>query len=446
MDSVSLRKTAVNYLHRILYQSAYLNILTSHIAESPKLTAQEKGYLIDVVTGVVVWRKKLEWIVSQYSSISIQKLEHRILLYLLIAIYELVESHSNPDYTIVYDTVESVKQERGKQTAGFINGVLRAVQNGKNTIQFPDIERNPVKNISIRYSHPEWMIERWTERYGINDTEYLCQWNNSKHPIVIRVNTLKPDKNRFIEYINKEYQTSASSINEFPNFLKFISPPGTLFHTAWFTNGYFSVQSIPSALAVMTLEPTEGNVIIDLCSAPGGKAAYIAELMGDKGRVIAVDINSNRLKLVRETAKRLGITCITTVCADGTVFDCPPADKVLLDAPCSGFGTLHQKADIRWKRPKKDIYELADIQYRLMQNASRLVKPGGVIVYSTCTIEPEENEEIIIKFLKNNYNFIEEQISLLSCLSITLSNNYVTLLPFKHNFDGSFIAKLQRIE
>lgn len=444
MNGPELRKRAAQNINRILYQGAYQNIIIANLSASKQFTPQEKTYIIDSITGVVTLRKRLDWIISCFSSKPSKRLERLVRIYLAIGIFDLLEQSNIPAYAVINEIVEAVKLGIGKKAAGYVNGLLRSVHRESSSISFPDLKHDPVKSLSIQYSHPEWMIERWIERFGIQDTKHLCVWNNTKHPLTIRVNTLKRNFSEFIQYLSDNNLTVDVGQN-LENMFR-IRSGSSLFQSEWFSNGYFSVQSQSSALAVLAMEPDPNDTIIDLCAAPGGKSTYCAELMKNSGVIVSSDTSVKRLHLLKDSVKRLGITCINIVCSDYTSFKYKGADKIIVDVPCSGLGTLHQKPDIRWKRRKSDLAELAELQYSILSGSTKLLKTGGTILYSTCTIEPEENENVIGRFLDRHPHFRLEQCSAIQKIFTSKKDMLYTLLPFKHNLDGSFIAKLREIE
>jgi len=438
-----LRHSAVHYLIRIFHKGAFLNILLTTIRSSDTFTPQGKSYLVKTLTGVVIWKRKLDWIVRHFSSVPVQKLERKIYYYILTGIYNLIDCPELPHYSVINEVVEAVKREKGEKTAGFVNGVLRSVQRDASRVQFPDRESNPVGSLAVRYSHPDWMVKRWYKRYGYAHTEELCQWNNSVQETTIRLNTLKPDINRFLAFC-RENNCLLNRCKQDSRFYR-AANAGMLIHSRWFREGYFTIQTLSSGLPAIALNPEQNATVVDICAAPGGKATLLAELMQNTGKIVAIDIHLNRLHLLKDAVRRLGISTIYPVCADSTTTQLKEADYILIDAPCSGLGTLRLKPDIRWKRTEEQIKELTLIQRQLLENASRSIKPGGVIVYSTCTIEPEENEGVVQEFVQSHSAFRLAPLDEISSEITTEGQDFLSLLPFEHHLDGSFIAKIRRI-
>jgi len=444
MTTVRLRIHAARYLNRIIYKGAYLNIILTTIFSSQQYNHSEKAYLHKTLNGVIIWHKKYEWIVSRFSSVPINKIERKILLYIFIALQNLLEDERIPDYSAINEIVEAVKKENGKKAANFANGILRAVQRDIAQIPYPDKIKEPVENLSIRFSHPAWMVERWVNRYGFRNTEKICSWNNRfSNETTIRINTLKTDIQQFIGYC-RENGHYIKKWKQYPRFYQ-LKNLSSLLRSHWYDEGYFVVQTVSSGIPPLVLNPGYNSVIADICAAPGGKTSLLAEYMRNTGNIIAVDSLMGRLRLVRENIHRLGIKNVALACADGRHMKLRNVDGILLDVPCSGLGILNQKPDIRWKRKPEQVDELSVIQLNILSNTAKCVKPGGILVYSTCTIEPEENEQVVDAFLKTNKNFVAEPLQDIPYTKLLGKETNITILPFIHNLNGSFIAKLRRI-
>jgi len=268
----------------------------------------------------------------------------------------------------------------------------------------------------------------------------LCEKNNSNPFLSLRANRLKISVGELQDQLShfKLFTTRSPNVDNFiltknlPDLSQF--PP--------FRQGLFSIQDVSAGLACKLLNPKPGDKIVDLCAAPGGKTTFLAELAADQAGILAADLNQSRLKLIRQNLNRLGLRSVQLVQADGTQFACQKVDKVIVDAPCSGLGVLSKRVDLRWKRTPDQIRELTDLQIRLLKNAAKMVKPAGLVVYCTCTIEPEENELIVEKFLKENKNYYLDPASKYLPEEVTNSNGYVYTYPHRHKMDGSFAARL----
>jgi 16S rRNA (cytosine967-C5)-methyltransferase len=321
--------------------------------------------------------------------------------------------------------------------------VLRNFIRKRSEITFPDIEGDPVSAISIKYSHPEWMVERWLHNYSINDTIEICIYNNLIPKLTIRVNTLKISKEKLKVLFKKHciHYTDDRMVND----CLILHHKGDIREIPGFKEGYWIVQSESSSLVSIVLDPKEDENVLDLCSAPGGKTTHIAALMKNKGKIKAVDISSKRLEKVKENCKRLGINSVKYEAADAKSFTSDEQfDRILIDAPCSNTGVLAKRIDARWKKTKEDIINLAKLQLEILNNAARLAKSEGIIVYSTCSIEPEENQEVITKFLEANKDFKLDKIAPYLPWEISEDKGYFQILQSRQKIDGFFIARLRK--
>ncbi len=443
MDSNNLRQIAARNIHRVLRENAYLNLILKQINSDKKYSDSDKKYLYQTISGVVTWKIKLDWIIDNLSNRPIKKIEHKLLNYLYIGLHNILHLDSLPDYATINEVVEAAKRECGAKSSGFLNAILRSFLKSDKNISLPEEADSKTKHLSVKYSHPEWMIERWIKYFGEDETEKICEWNNSLPVDTIRINPKKNDRDLFIQYLKSEKLFLNNKI-ESSHFVD-VSSLSKLLRSDWFVKGNFSVQSRSSSLPVFALDPKPDDVIIDLCAAPGGKTSLMAELSGNKAKILAVDNKQSRNKLVFDTIARLDLKNVSVALGDGSSMKLPLAEKILIDAPCSGTGTINRKPDIKLHRNKNDINKLTKIQYSLLKNAAKFIKPGGIIVYSTCTIEPEENEEVIRRFLSEHENFMGVALPNIPVFDKRYENCMISVLPYKDNMDGSFIAKIQRM-
>ncbi len=403
----------------------------------------DRPFVTDLVQGTVRWQVYLDWILKQFVHGKYAQLPDVIRAVLQISLYQKLFMTRVPDYAIVNEAIKLTRRANQDRLAGFVNGVLRNVLRNLDEIDYPNVDENPIQALSILFSFPEWMVSRWVERFGVEFTRSLLESLNQPPPTSVRVNTLKTTQDAYFKVLLE---------NGFDPKRGFYSPEFLLLHKSrwvekfpFYREGYFSIQDESAGLVAHLLDPQPGETILDMCSAPGGKATHIAELMKNRGRIIAVDLYSHRLRMVEKNAKRLGITCIETLEGDSLALSLEPVDRVLIDAPCSGLGVIDKKPEIKWERTPRDIPEMTKIQSGLLENAARLVKKGGVIVYSTCTIEPEENEYQIEAFLKKHKNFVLEPPGAFVGEKVTDSGKWVKTFPNIHRIDGSFVARLKKI-
>jgi len=319
-------------------------------------------------------------------------------------------------------------------------GILLEV---RDSIRYPDPGEDQIAYFSAYYSHPSWLVKRWLNRYGKDETEKLLIANNNKPSLTLRVNGLVSDIAE-IESLLNSVDLKFSSGKYLPEFLR-MHTLSNITDWEFFQKGYFTVQDESTGLPIKLLDVKPGLRVLDLCAAPGGKTAFIADIMKNIGEIIALDRFESRLKILEKNLFRLKVTNVTAVTIDALEYeDDSGFDRVLVDAPCSGLGTLTKKPDLKWKRDLGDIRKIVNIQFNLLKKGASLLKPGGFIVYSTCTIEPEENFEIIKKFLLERPDFKLVNAGDIFVADLIEENGCVQTLPQVHGLDGSFAAKLER--
>jgi len=433
------RGTAVKIINRIERSDAYLDKLLDAELKSDELSNQDKALLAELVHGVIRWQGKLDWLLNRFTHGNFAKSETHVKNALRVALYQILFLDRLPHYAAVYEAVEFVKRLRGDKAAGLVNAVLRNILRNLQNLPWPQPEEDVLQYLSINYSHPIWLVKRWLNRFGKEETEKLLSGNNEIPSLMLRINKLKIQPSEFLSLLDQHripYQGSFF----LDYFIKVKSLSG-IAQLDIFQKGYFSIQDESAALPVLLLAPRAGESVIDMCAAPGGKTTHIAELMGNQGTIIAIDKYEHKLNLIKQSCERLGLTNVNTVVADSVHCDMTPVDKVLLDAPCSGLGVLRKKPDIKWKREQEDIIRLTKLQEQLLENAAKLVKPRGVLVYSTCTTEPEENELMVQSFLQKHPEFLIDDASKFVNKSVVTPEGYVTTLPHRHHLDGSFAVR-----
>jgi 16S rRNA (cytosine967-C5)-methyltransferase len=357
-----------------------------------------------------------------------------------IALYQMLFLSKIPPPAAINESVEIVKQFKGERHAGVVNGVLRNILRNLQTIRYPVKEENAVLYDSVVYSHPQWMVRRYHERFGEQEAELLMQANNHRPMLTLRVNALRTT----VEQVEKELDEAGITHERSP-----LHPSSILINSLrdvrflpLFTEGHVSVQDVSASLAVQLAAPKPGMTVVDLCAAPGGKAIYAAELMQDQGTVLALEKYESKLRFINENAERLGVKSITAQQGDAreVALD-KQADLVLVDAPCSGLGTLSKKPDIKWRRDLDDVRTMAKLQREILDHAATLVRTGGAIVYSTCTIEPEENQDVVKDFLARHPEFMLQPAEELLPVEVC-AEGFMQSLPHRHKTDGAFAARL----
>lgn len=430
------RLAAVKSLIGILEQDkSYDEVVNSYVDKIDNLSE-----LINLVSGAVKFKLKLDYFIDSVSTRS--KISPPIRNILRAAVYEL-EFLKIPDYAVINSFV-NIAKKYDKNSSGFVNAVLRSFLRQKEEI-FAKIKEMPqIKAVSIEYSHHNWLIEKWAAAYGINETVKICEFNN-KIPITsLRVNSLKASKREILDL----FQENNIAFRESPicEDCLLLEKTGNIKQLPGFLDGLWTIQGEASSLVAKVLDPQANYRILDLCAAPGGKTTHIAALMHDSGEIIAVDSSKERIKKVIQNCERLSVNSVKTVVSDASIYsDSAKFDRVLVDAPCSNTGVFIKRPDARWKRKPEDIKSLSELQYKILENAAKLVKSGGIIVYSTCSIEPEENINIIQQFLAKNKAFRLQNISQYLPWEDEGQDGYVQILQSKHNIEGFFIAKLIKL-
>ena len=435
----NVRLTALRRLLRIEEEGAFVGFGGGGEGE---WGARDERQTMEYVAGVTRRRRWLDFILQHFYRGELAKMEPPLRQILRIALYDILYLET-PPYAAVHDAVDLAKQEVRRGAGGLVNGILRSVLRQREDLPRPSTG-DDADDLAVMHSHPTWMVRRWLARYGRQDAERLLEWNNARPIFTVRVNTLKTTTESFRERL-QEVGVSAEPARHLPDAFR-VGSVQPLLQEGLFDEGLCSVQDEGAGLIVQLLAPAPGERILDACAAPGGKAFYAAQLMGDRSEITAVDVHEGRLRLVERGAAQLGITCIRTIAADAREYHADRAfDRVLLDAPCSGFGVLSKRADLRWNRTPEDLAELAALQDALLDAAASNVRPGGVLVYGTCTIEPEENEERVRAFLQRHGEFVVEQAEAFVPPELVREDGFFATLPFRDGIDGAFGARLRRV-
>lgn len=424
---MTARELAINVLYKIEIGEGYSNVALDKELNNSNLDTVEKAFASELVYGVLTWKITLDEIIKMYSSIRIKKISPWILNILRIGIYQIVFLDKIPESAAVNESVNLAKHYGHEASARFVNAILRRIEKNEMEKLLNYLSTKPLMEdeiISIVTSHPVWMVDELLKQYDKKFVVELLNANNEKPEITIRVNTLKSSEDQIIKLLSlKKIECQKGNLQNSIKIKKMNE----------FGSQLFTVQDEAAQLACLKLMPKPGEYVLDACSAPGGKTTYLAELMNNEGKIIAWDLHPHRVKLVEESAKRLGIDII-----EASVHDASEEkyllhekfDKVLLDVPCSGIGVIRKKPDIKWTRQPVDIEELVEIQEKLLETCSAYLKKGGRMVYSTCTVLKQENEEQVEKFLSRHDEF----------KLIEMKNLY----PHVDGTDGFFIAVLEK--
>lgn len=440
-----VRGIAVKILNRVERTDAYLEKLLDNEIKNQDLISSDKALLFEIVHGVVRWMGRLDWILSGFYKGQFSRALPVLKNALRVALYQILFLDKVPEYAAVNEAVEFIKKFHGQKPADITNAVLRNIIKSKSSLRYPNPDEDLIGFLATYYSHPSWLVKRWIKRFEREELEQLLIANNERPTLSLRVNQLKVSKNDFqslLDSVNLKY-TKAKVL---PDFIK-LQNLTNITNWEYFKEGFFSIQDESTGLSCKLLDARPGMRILDLCAAPGGKTSYIADIMNNTGEIIALDKFEVRVKMLNKNFERLGITSAKTIAVDSLDYEDPFLfDRVIADVPCSGMGTLSKKPDIKWKKQLLDIQQVTTLQYKLLTKAASLVKPGGVVVYSTCTTEPEENFELVTKFLSENPNF--KLISAAGSLPVEVidENGCVQTFPHRHKMDGAFAAKLLKTE
>jgi 16S rRNA (cytosine967-C5)-methyltransferase len=421
-------------------------LLTDSFKQYRNLTSLDRAFLTELTYGVLRWRGRLDWLIRHFSKVPFEKIELEILNILRLGLYQILFLSKTPFSAAVNESVELAKSIRGKGGAGFVNGILRSILREKEQIPYPDFSENPVLHISVVESHPLWLVRRWVEEVGLEETMKICTINNQISALTLRTNTLKINRKDLIEKLReKELKPFPCSFSEEGIFLK--DPPPTS-GLPFLKAGFYIIQDEASQLVTSILDPKPGERILDACAAPGGKTLHIAQRMENGGEIYALDLTKRKLNRIEEMCQRLGIKIVKTMKGDAAnalpILREMKFDRVLADVPCSGFGTLRRNPDLKWRRGEEDIGRLAELQSSILRNLARYVKEGGILVYSTCTVFHEENEDVVEKFLDEHPEFRLDQINEAlpeKCQSF-IKNGYLKTFPPKEAMDGFFVARM----
>ena len=434
------RNTAFNVLLKIEQDNAYSNITLNKAIRDAKLSGIDSSFASALVYGVLERKLTLDYIIKQYSKIPLRKIEIKTKIILRMGILQLLFMDKVPESAAVNESVKLAKKYKLQKSSGFINGILRNITRADVKYTLPK-EQNKTYYLSIKYSVPEKLVKLWINSYGELNTEMLLQSLSGRPKICARVNTLKTTKDSLIKELS-EQKVKAEGVPFLENAIV-LEDTGSIERIKAFKEGKFHIQDLSSQLCVEQLMVKPREIMLDVCSAPGGKSFTAAQQMNDKGKIFACDLYDHKLKLISETAKRLGINSIITMKRDASESEnpLPLADKILCDVPCSGLGILSRKPEIRYK---EDLIteDLPQLQYKILCQSAKYLANGGVLVYSTCTLNPDENNENAKRFLKEHPDFygIKIKIPAETQRAYNEEDYELTLMPHNSGTDGFYFA------
>ena len=446
---MSERQIALSILYETEAKDAYLNLVFMNALKQHDTTPLSAAFIKELVFGVYRNKLLLDYIIRTHSSLRLKKIEPKVLAILRMGTYQILFMDKVPPHAAVSESVALAKKNSRARTAGFVNALLREVLrsiDAKKELLPP--KSDTIKYLSVKYSYPEELAAFFVKTFGDKRAESLMAAGNKTPPLCVRVNTLTCTRDELIKKLNSAgIEAKETPFTDCGLYLSGASEQQRAEFSA-----YFTVQDQSSQLVGFALSPSPNDTVLDLCAAPGGKTTHLAELMGNQGEILAFDLYEKRLADVTASAKRLGITIISTQQADAASKNpalIASADKVLVDAPCSGLGIIRRKPDIKYKEDITDFGEIMSLQKGILNNAKAYVKNGGVLVYSTCTINPEENLQMIQGFLKENPDFQLSPIEsahIKGAMKQRALEGFIEIYPDTDESDGFFVCRLKKCD
>ncbi len=447
MKSPMPRDLALKVLNNLDRSSGFADLYLENVFDrEPYLSGRDRAFLVHLVQGVLRWRLRLDWIIERAIRFPFKKIEPHILNILRLSLYQIFFMDRVPESAAVNEAVKQARSRDRRHLAGFVNGILRDICRRRHLISFPDREKDQIQYLSVYYSYPTWLVEKWIRELGSDFAERILAAGNRIPDLVVRANRLKTDRQELIRHMEAE-GVCGEATRYSPDGIRIENPGGPVNQLKAFGEGLFQVQGEAAQVCSHLLCPKSGEHVLDCCAGLGGKSTHIAELMGNNGLILALDINHDRLVRLSESSRRLKIDCIRPVVTDaGSRISCllrGSFDKVLVDVPCSGLGVVSKHPDAKWSRQKSDIERLALLQVSILNEAGQLLRKEGRMLYVTCTISREENEEVVQGFLEKN-----PEIALLNLKDhvpewgegLIDDQGFFRSLPHVHGMDGFFAA------
>lgn len=446
---VNIREITLGVLQEITEEEAYSHVVLREVLEKYQyLEKRDRAFITRVVEGTLEHMIQLDYIIEQFSNVPVYNMKPLIRNLLRMSVYQLKYMDSVPDAAVCNEAVKIAQRRGFYNLKGFVNGVLRNTARRLSQVRYPDPQQEPLRYLSVKYSFPVWMLNKWVAQFGYEITEKICRDSHMEKGTVVRCNLQKASK----EEIVAELQAQGITVKQHPyldyaleisgyNYVKAISA---------FKKGWIQVQDSSSMLVAEIAAPNWGDYCIDVCAAPGGKSLHVAEKLMGSGYVEARDVSEYKVQLMQENIERSGAINIRAMVKDATVPDeasIGKADIVLADVPCSGLGVIGKKPDIKYKMSEKQQSDIVRLQRKILNIVQSYVRPGGVLIFSTCTVGADENQ-CNVKWFLENYPFRLETIDPYICdelKSKTTAGGFIQMLPGVHRSDGFFIARLRRL-
>ncbi|MCM3767973.1 16S rRNA (cytosine(967)-C(5))-methyltransferase RsmB [Neobacillus niacini] len=441
----NVRETALDLLTSIEKNQSYSNLLLNSTIEKNELSPVDVGLLTELTYGTLQRRMALDFFLKPFVKDN-KKLADWILHLLRLTVYQMVYLDRIPDRAAIYEAVEIAKKRGHKGIASLVNGVLRSIQ--REGLPSLSEVNDPVERLSLETSHPLWLVTRWVNQFGYDKTKEMCEINLTAPMQTARVNLTKISRVECVQLLEEEgYQIEKSPI--IPEAIRALK--GNLASSMAYKYGMLTIQDESSMLATYALGAEENEFVLDACAAPGGKSTHIAEKMQNTGEVISVDLHQHKVRLINENARRLGLSNVKTNVSDSRLlpekFKHETFHRILLDAPCSGLGVMRRKPDMKYTKTEKDLDRLSSIQQDLLTSVASLLRKGGTLVYSTCTVDKEENEQTVKTFLETNPEFegdLSFKTRMPEAVQPLITGFDLQIFPQDFGSDGFYIAVLKR--
>lgn len=439
------RDVALEVLCQIEEYKRQANIILHKTLQNSALAGKDKRLVHELVYGVLRWKEKLDWMINKFSRTLLSHMPISIRNILRLGIYQLSFTGKIPARAAVYEAVSQAGHYGHSGTKALVNAILREYLRRAGEVTYPDLHREPLDHLVIVYSHPQWLVKRWINHYGIDTTRKICEYNNRIPFLTLRVNRLLTSRTALKASL--ETEGIGVTLGDFaPECLK-IEYHISISQLPLFQEGLYQVQDEASMLITHLLAPKKGERILDACAGPGGKTTHIAEMMEDKGEIIAIDKNRHRLAQLKANCQRLGLTSIKPILADARQIPVSweVFDRILVDAPCSGLGVIRHHPDIKWLKSEEDLSNYYTKQLAILNGVADCLKKGGVLVYSVCSLEPEETIKVVSQFLAGNPSFIiDRDDNLFPWLD--LEGFFWSWISLSNDMDGLFAVRLKKVE
>jgi 16S rRNA (cytosine967-C5)-methyltransferase len=450
MKAKTPRDLALGALIRLARDSGFSsNVLDRLFRANRSLDDRDRAFVSQLVQGVIRWRLRLDWIIGGAAHFPLPKIDPRVLDILRLALYQIFFLDRVPESAAVNEAVNQAKAVHAGHVVSFVNGLLRNICRHKDRIAFPDRRKDPVRYLSVYYSYPSWIVEKWVRELGEEEAEALLDAGNRTPPLTGRVNGLKATRSELIRRLEGEGLKAKPTLFS-PLGVVIEGLRGRVDQLQAFREGLFQVQDEAAQITSFLLAPSPRSTVLDVCAGHGGKTSHLAELMGNQGNVVALDTNRSRLVTLTENSKRLGIGIVHPAVADAakdaSALFRSSFDRIMVDAPCSGLGVLSRHPDGKWNRSIEDVKRLAGLQSSILNQTAKALKKGGRMLYVTCTVSREENEGVVEAFLRSNRDFVLANLrdqALDWTLDLIDERGFFRALPHRHGTDGFFAALLR---